>query len=279
MRVCSQTFGTGREYAGRDPREMGQGFLAVGRSFRRNPTRHRHNQMSSLVPQASEVATAKLQLTQILVCYEDAVRLLKIRDTYDWHQRVWEAFGGRDGEARDFLVRVDRKEEAYRVLILSRNVPRKPDWCPTDCFGTKTIPDDYFSHSHYRFSLLANPTRKLRVNNADGTRKKNGRRAPIVKREELIAWLQRKAEAGGFAVDPNSLQHHPARTRVFSQARSPRNPPCRRIQGRTRCAATPRYFVPQSPQASARQKPSALACSPSRRAFPKSNPQSSYPSP
>jgi CRISPR system Cascade subunit CasE len=27
-----------------------------------------------------------------------------------------------------------------------------------------------------------------------------------VKREELIAWLQRKAEASGFAVDPDSLQ-------------------------------------------------------------------------
>ena len=73
------------------------------------------------------------------------MRLLKIRDTYDWHQRVWEAFGERDGEARDFLVRVDRKEEAYRLLILSRRVPRKPDWCPTDCFGTKTIPDDFLA--------------------------------------------------------------------------------------------------------------------------------------
>jgi CRISPR system Cascade subunit CasE len=162
--------------------------------------------MSSLVPQATDLATVKLHLTQILVGYEDAVRLLKIRDTYDWHQRVWEAFGGRDGEARDFLVRVDRKEEAYRLLILSCSVPRKPDWCPTDCFGTKTIPDDYFHHTHYRFSLLANPTKKLRVNNPDGTPKKNGRRAPIVKREELMAWLQRKAEAGGFAVDADSLQ-------------------------------------------------------------------------
>jgi hypothetical protein len=74
--------------------------------------------MSTLVSQATDLATAKLHLTQILVGYEDAVRLLKIRDTYDWHQRVWEAFGRRDGDARDFLVRVDRKEEAYRLLIL-----------------------------------------------------------------------------------------------------------------------------------------------------------------
>jgi CRISPR system Cascade subunit CasE len=103
------------------------------------------------------------------------------------------------------VIRVDRKEETYRVLILSRSTPKKPDWCPTSCFGTKTIPDGYFQYTRYRFSLLANPTRKLRVDNPDGTRKKNGRRKPIVKREELVRWLQRKAEVGGFSVDPDSL--------------------------------------------------------------------------
>ena len=90
-------------------------------------------------------ASGTLHLTQILVSYEDAVRLLRIRDAYDWHQRVWQAFGGRESQTRDFLIRVDRKEEAYRVLILSHSLPAKPDWCPTDCFGTKVIPDNYFS--------------------------------------------------------------------------------------------------------------------------------------
>jgi CRISPR system Cascade subunit CasE len=159
-----------------------------------------------------------LHLTQILVAYEDAVRLLRIRDTYDWHQRVWQAFGGRDGQARDFLIRVDRKEEAYRVLMLSRSVPTKPDWCPTDCFGTKEIPDGFFAHPRYRFSLLANPTKKLRVDNADGSRKKNGRRVPLVKREDLVAWLQRKAAAGGFTTDPDSLRTIPRGREYFHQA-------------------------------------------------------------
>jgi CRISPR system Cascade subunit CasE len=172
--------------------------------------------MSTLVsPAPTALATATLHLTQILVSYEDAVRLLRIRDTYDWHQRVWQAFGARDGEARDFLIRVDRKEEAYRVIILSRSVPKKPDWCPSGCFGTKPIPDDYFQHARYRFSLLANPTKKLRVDNADGTRKKNGRRMPIVKREELLTWLQRKAKSGGFSVDLDSLRTLPRGREFF----------------------------------------------------------------
>lgn len=110
---------------------------------------------------------------------------------------------------------MDRKEEAYRVLMLSRTVPVKPDWCPTDCFGTKIIPDDFFAHPHYRFSLLANPTRKLRVDNADGSRKKNGRRAPITHREDLIAWLERKAAEGGFSINRDSLRTIPRGREFF----------------------------------------------------------------
>jgi len=172
--------------------------------------------MSPLTHQtAAESTSSTLHLTQILVSYDSAVRLLKIRDSYDWHQRVWEAFAGRDGEKRDFLIRVDRKEEAYRVLILSPSTPKKPDWCPTDCFGTKIIPDDYFHHERYRFSLLANPTKKMRVDNPDGTRKKNGRRVPLTRREDLIDWLQRKAEAGGFSVNAESLRTIPRGREFF----------------------------------------------------------------
>ncbi|MDA1277883.1 MAG: type I-E CRISPR-associated protein Cas6/Cse3/CasE [Verrucomicrobia bacterium] len=171
--------------------------------------------MSTLTTTAPvEAATATLHLTQILVSYEDAVRLLRIRDTYDWHQRVWQAFGGRDGGPRDFLVRVDRKEEAYRVLILSRSTPAKPDWCPTDCFGTKKIPDEFFEHRCYRFTLLANPTKKVRSNKA-GERTKNGRRVPVSQREELIGWLERKAQIGGFAINVDSLRTIPRGREFF----------------------------------------------------------------
>ena len=161
-----------------------------------------------------EPSVATLHLTQILVCYEDAVRLLPLRDTYDWHQRVWQAFGGRDGQARDFLIRVDRQEEAFRVIILSRSAPARPDWCPTDCFGTKVIPDHFFAHARYRFSLLANPTKKIRSNQA-GERTKNGRRVPLTKREELVAWLQRKADAGGFSLNLDSLRTIPRGREFF----------------------------------------------------------------
>ncbi len=172
--------------------------------------------MSTLVaPPPSAITAATLHITQILVSYEDAVRLLKIRDTYDWHQRVWQVFGGRDGASRDFLTRVDRIEESYRLIIVSTAQPQKPDWCPTDCFQTKLIPNTFFSHRRYHFSLLANPTKKLRVDNPDGVRKKNGRRVPLHKREDLVAWLKRKAEAGGFRIDPATLRTVPRGREYF----------------------------------------------------------------
>src|SRR5947209_3798572 len=46
-------------------------------------------------------------ITQIILDFATAARL-RLCDCYDWHQAVWKAFPGRDGEARDFLTRLDR---------------------------------------------------------------------------------------------------------------------------------------------------------------------------
>jgi CRISPR system Cascade subunit CasE len=172
------------------------------------------------VAPACDLATAPLHLTQIQVCYEQAARLLKIRDTYDWHQFIWQAFPGRDNADRDFLVRIDQKEEAFRVLVLSRTVPSRPDWCPSAGFATKPIPDTFFAHPEFSFSLLANPTKKIR-SNAAGERTKNGRRVPLTTREDLLDWLQRKADAAGFSFDPETTQTVP-RGREYFQKEKPR---------------------------------------------------------
>ena len=170
---------------------------------------------TTTAPTKPDTANTTLHLTQLLVPYELAIGKLRIRDAYDWHQKIWQAFDGRDGQARDFLVKIDRKEENYRVLVLSQSPPSKPDWCPTDCFGTKIVPDKFFENQKYRFSLLANPTKKMRVDNPDGTRKKNGRRVPLVKREDLISWINRKADGGGFEINPDSLRTIPRGREYF----------------------------------------------------------------
>jgi CRISPR system Cascade subunit CasE len=100
------------------------------------------------------------------------------------------------------------------LLIVSPVRPARPEWCPPDeeCWKTKSIPEEYFTRAQYAFQLCANPTRKVSKQRADGSLTKNGRRVPLNKREELVAWITRKGVQGGFAVDEATL-------RTFSRGR------------------------------------------------------------
>jgi CRISPR system Cascade subunit CasE len=145
-------------------------------------------------------------LTQVTLDFATAARL-RLRDCYDWHQAVWKAFPGRDRERREFLTRLDQRREGFRLLIISPMEPTRPEWCPPDAasWKTKPIPETYFTRRQYAFQLCANPTKKI-ASKADGTVTKNGRRVPLGKREELVEWIKRKGDQGGFAVDEATLR-------------------------------------------------------------------------
>ena len=154
-------------------------------------------------------------LTRITLDVSTVARL-GIRDVYDWHQRAWECFPDRDGQPRDFLTRLDRKAERFQLLLVSPRESVRPTWCPAACWhGPKSIPESYFSRIRYRFQLCANPTKKVAVQNPDGTFKKNSRRVPLSTREALIAWIKRKGEQGGFSVAEDSLRTIPRGREYF----------------------------------------------------------------
>jgi CRISPR system Cascade subunit CasE len=152
-------------------------------------------------------------ITQATIDFATAARH-QFRDSYDWHQAVWRAFPGQDGEARRFLTRLDRQRDGFRLLIVSPVAPVRPEWCPPgdENWKTKAIPETYFSRTKYVFQLCANPTKKVAKQLADGGLAKNGRRAPLVSRDDLVAWIHRKGAEGGFAVDETTL-------RTFSRGR------------------------------------------------------------
>jgi CRISPR system Cascade subunit CasE len=146
-------------------------------------------------------------ITQVTLDFATAVRH-HLRDNYDWHQAVWKAFPGRDGEPRDFLTRLDHRREGFRLLIVSPVQPARPEWCPADeeSWKTKPIPETYFTRAQYAFQLCANPTKKVSKELPNGTLTKNGRRVPLNKREELVEWITRKGVQGGFAVEEATLR-------------------------------------------------------------------------
>jgi len=127
----------------------------------------------------------------------------RLNDAYAWHQFVWKAFPGRDGQLRDFLTRLDEKPDGIQLLIVSPVQPIQPDDLgATDKWETRPIPTAYFQARCYRFQLRANPTHKP-VKDKDGNyiadAKKRKRRA-ITGEVELAAWLKRKGETGGFQI-------------------------------------------------------------------------------
>jgi len=139
-------------------------------------------------------------LTQAFLDYEAAANL-KLHDAYDWHQLVWRAFPGRDGQARQFLTRIDRQERdrRFRLLIVSQDLPVRPDFWPGagEAWKTREISAAFLSHGRYRFQLRANPTRRENVSR---------RRIPQRTPEEQLTWLKRKGEQAGFRVDEATLR-------------------------------------------------------------------------
>jgi len=150
-------------------------------------------------------------LTRALVPYEIAAKWERdgcpgFGDPYSIHKCVWDCFPGRPDAARDFLTRIDPKEEHLQILLLSSTEPSRPDWCPAPGWHSKLVDENtFFAHPRYQFSLLANPTRKVR-SNQKGERLKNSRRVPVTSREDLVAWIERKGEQHGFRVDPAQLR-------------------------------------------------------------------------
>jgi CRISPR system Cascade subunit CasE len=153
-------------------------------------------------------------LTKVEIDHETAYKA-GLRDSYAWHQRIWQMFPGRDGEARDFLTRLDGLDGGFRLLVISAQQPARPDWCPEPAWQSKAVPDTFFEHGAFRFSLIANPTRKVKSDkNA-----KNGRRVPITHREDrvvaekaqpgLLTWLRRKGEQHGFTFEDDQVRTLP----------------------------------------------------------------------
>lgn len=121
-----------------------------------------------------------------------------LADGYRWHQALWRAFPGRNGEARDFLSRVDEKGPWVEALVLSPTAPVPQPW---GRWETRAVAPGFLRHTRYVFALRANPTVKRVVRVESGERQKNGRRTRICSPDDLRAWIEKKAADSGFRVE------------------------------------------------------------------------------
>jgi CRISPR system Cascade subunit CasE len=116
----------------------------------------------------------------------------KIRDSYDWHQRLWECFPDNPNATRDFLTRIEQLEEYTVIWVASNRKPVCPSWCPPESFGLKRIAPSFFEHKRYAFDLVVNPTKKLSIKGENGRCLRQGKRVALIKEDELRTWLERK---------------------------------------------------------------------------------------
>lgn len=100
-------------------------------------------------------------------------------------------------------------------LLESRPSFRSP--CAAPRRGARQIDTSYFGRDRYRFQRCANPTKKVVVKRPDGAFTKNGLREPLRSREDLAAWVRRKGEQGGFAVEEESLRAIPCGREYFER--------------------------------------------------------------
>jgi CRISPR system Cascade subunit CasE len=154
------------------------------------------------------------------------VHIAGITDSYTWHKKLWECYPRDPAAKRDFLTRIDQLEGAFRVWMLSKKEPARPEWCPPDCFTLKKVASSFLTHKHYAFDLRTNPVKTIVQRGPNGEtllqpngKRKHGKRIPIVRCEELCAWLTRKGQVR--CRDKNTGKNVPGGFRIVEGSRHP----------------------------------------------------------
>ena len=122
-------------------------------------------------------------------------------DIYAWHKLLWKCYPNTPDAKRDFLTRIDQLEGAFRFWILAKRKPVRPPWCPPEGFAINEVAPSFLAHRYYAFDLRANPVKTIGQSGSNretlvrpNGKRKNGKRVPLVKPDELRAWLIRKGK-------------------------------------------------------------------------------------
>jgi len=119
---------------------------------------------------------------------------------YQLHQAIYHAFP-EDGAGR-VLYRIDENQRIGTISLLVQS-EKEPDWKRAEYLNLCLIDKAEFHHftpdlksgRALFFRLRANPSVKKQEEG-----KKNGYRVGLIKEKDQLAWLNRKAESGGFSI-------------------------------------------------------------------------------
>jgi CRISPR system Cascade subunit CasE len=151
-------------------------------------------------------APASLWLSRIVIG-----RPQRVRDVYSLHQALWRAFT-RVEAGRCFLFRADviaaERDRPPRLVVLVQS-EHEPNWSALGDLVTEARHKPLRRHAAgdaLRFFVRANPTacrkgrHELPSAGPEEFRARRGKRVALWKPDDQLAWLRRKASAGGFGV-------------------------------------------------------------------------------
>ena len=134
-----------------------------------------------------------------------------LRNPYTVHQLVMRGFP--DGVKREDGAVLHRLEQSDEAIILLVQSTTAPDWTPVTDYLTPAGPYDFLPNPAVKalnlffkkgqllsFRLRANPTGKKGRWDEKTGKALNSNRVPLLKEDQQLDWLKKRAEAGGFAV-------------------------------------------------------------------------------
>ncbi len=145
-------------------------------------------------------------IASVLSLDRSAMKALRITDTYSLHRVVYGLFS----DERDDQAKTDSKPSGIlwadqggdfherQILLLSN---REPAQCADGGYGrvqSRPIPEGFLDHTHYRFKVVVNPTRR---NSA------SKQLMPVKGHAEVMAWFQSRClSSWGFEASGEHLQ-------------------------------------------------------------------------
>jgi CRISPR system Cascade subunit CasE len=183
-----------------------------------------------------------LYLSRIILDTHNRMVQRDLADCHKLHRRILDAFpkappGARARDHFGLLYRAEHshvrgdQHEARLVRVLVQSA-EEPNWLrlPASYFGPapdgRGNPTVRLVDAEYEqiqtgmqlvFRLRANPTKRIRRNNAEQSEQWRGKRIELRREEDQLAWLVRKGQQGGFRLVEVALRPDVLDTRVSAQ--------------------------------------------------------------
>jgi len=131
-------------------------------------------------------------IASVVFLDRQAIQSLKIKDPYSMHKFVYSLF---PGNQRKFLFYDQGGDIRYRkILLVSEEQPLVPE---IGRIESKFITKDFLEYQRYAFQVLLNP-----VEQVFGSKGK----VPVVGRDALRTWFERRQDIWGFASNSEDLE-------------------------------------------------------------------------